>query len=140
MISYPISLDVSQEVIFLQVKCLVRSFSGCVMFLSCSSVSGCVCVCVSVFFFVSGMHMVGESQSNKTSPPIPLCKWKNVPYGRPSQSFSSQGPPKQHRPSCGSFGEDLCSFVLNHSPVRAYIQHVTSGNFKDVKLKCFSVL
>lgn len=52
----------------------------------------CCVQCLLVDFFfcvcVSGMHMVGESQSNNTSPPIPLCKWKNVPYGRPSQKVS----------------------------------------------------
>lgn len=47
-----------------------------------------------LFFFVSGMHMVGESPSNKTCPPIPLCKWKNVPYGRPSEKFLISRTPK----------------------------------------------
>lgn len=45
----------------------------CCVPLSCSSVSGC--------FFLSLVCTWWGSQSNKTSPPIPLCKWKNVPYG-----------------------------------------------------------
>lgn len=50
---------------------------------SCSSVPACA-FCL-WYAHGGGGGGAGESQSNKTSLPIPLCLWKNLPYGR---SFS----------------------------------------------------
>lgn len=63
--------------------------------LSCSSLSALV--------FVSGMHMVGESQSNKTSLPIPPLQveecalWQGFSKKEKEKVPHLKDPPKQHR-------------------------------------------
>lgn len=95
--------------------CVMRGFRGFVVFLT---VSASVCVCVSLV-----CTWWGESQSNKTSPPLPsphLCKWKNVLYGKGLlQRVSYPGPPKQHR--------DLSSYRLSFFVLRSDFKESSWG-------------
>lgn len=90
-INSPPPLGVSQQLRFLCAKCPRKALRGCVICLSCSSVSG-LCVCVCLWY----AHGGGRSRATKTSPPIPLCK--NVLYGRPQKVFKSQRPSQTQRP------------------------------------------
>lgn len=137
MISYPKSLCASRGgCFFLPGEAEVWSQLSAV-FMSCW-LCECVCVC-----FVSGMHMVGESQRNKTSPPIPpsasgrMC----LMAGLLQKKLSSQGPQKQHGASTwqegvGSVCVCVCVVFGDQTPVwscERVSQLLFTNPLKDLK-------